>query len=82
CCAEGVGAVLYDPESWQFTPSEERAHPGAAACRVAERVHAEHRLLIVAPAADLVGGGRERFARFLKAKIAARVARCADVFEI
>ncbi|HEV2215621.1 MAG TPA: hypothetical protein VGR64_10060 [Terracidiphilus sp.] len=82
CCTEGVGAVLYDPEAWRFTPAEERAHPGAAACRVAERVHALHRLLIVAPAADLVGGGRERFSRFLKAKIAERSARCADVYEI
>jgi hypothetical protein len=53
---------------------------------VATVVHAEHRLLIVAPAADLAGsgagGGPERFARFLRAKIAARVARCADVYEI
>lgn len=82
CCGEGVGAVLYDPEAWRFTPPEEKRHPGAAACRVAEVVHGQHRLLIVAPAADLAGGGPERFERFLRAKIAARVARCADVYEI
>src|SRR5579863_6904860 len=82
CCEEGVGAVMYDPEKWQFTPEEEQHDPGRFACKVAEVVHAQHRLLIVAPAADLVGGGPDRFDRFLHAKIAASTARCADVYEI
>ena len=82
CCDDGVGAVMYDPEKWQFTPEEERRDPGEYACKIAEIVHAQHRLLIVAPAADLVGGGPDRFDRFLRAKIAGSVARCADVYEI
>ncbi|MGA7245270.1 MAG: hypothetical protein WBX19_18950 [Terracidiphilus sp.] len=82
CCDEGVGAVMYDPEKWQFTPDEERRNPGEYACKIAAIVHAHHRLLIVAPAADLVGGGPDRFDRFLRAKIAGSVAKCADVYEI
>jgi hypothetical protein len=82
CCEEGVGAVLYDPEKWQFTPEEEQRNPGEFACKIAEKVHAQHRLLIVAPATDLVGGGPDRFDRFLHAKIAASMAKCADVYEI
>lgn len=82
CCDEGVGAVMYDPEKWQFTPEEEQRNPGYYACKIAGIVHAQHRLLIVAPAADLVGGGPNRFDRFLQAKIAASMAKCADVYEI
>ncbi|WP_348263456.1 hypothetical protein P8935_02615 [Telmatobacter sp. DSM 110680] len=82
CCDEGVGAVMYDPEKWQFTPEEEQRNPGEYACKIADLVHAQHRLLIVAPAADLVGGGPDRFDRFLRAKIAGSVAKCADVYEI
>jgi len=82
CCEQGVGAVMYDPESWQFTPPEEQRNPADFACKIATVVHAQGRLLIVAPAADLVGGGPQRFERFLKAKIAESMARCADVYEI
>jgi hypothetical protein len=82
CCSEGAGAVMYDPEKWQFTPEQEQRNPGEYACQIAGIVHAQHRLLIVAPAADLVGGGPDRFDRFIHAKIAASMAKCADVYEI
>ena len=82
CCDEGIGAVMYDPEKWQFTPEEEQRNPGKYACKIAEIVHEQHLLLIVAPAADLVGGGPDRFDRFIQAKIAASMAKCADVYEI
>ena len=74
---------MYDPEKWQFTPEEEQRSPGPANTRkIAGIVHAQHRLLIVEPAADLVGRGRDRFDRFLHAKIAASMAKCADIHEI
>ncbi len=82
CCEAGIGAVMYDPEKWQFTPEEEQRNPAEYACKIADIVHAQHRLLIVAPAADLVGGGPDRFDRFIRAKIAASMAKCADVYEI
>ncbi len=82
CCDAGVGAVLYDPESWQFTPAEEQQHPGEAACKIAEIVHAKHRLLIAAPAIDLVGPGKDRYGRFVAAGIAGSMAKCADIYSI
>jgi len=82
CCDPGVAAVLYDPEAWEFTPKPEQQHPDEYACKIAAALHAQHKLLIVAPGTDLIGGGPNRYDRFVQAKIPGAMARCADVYEI
>jgi hypothetical protein len=89
CCKEGIGAVLYDPEAWEFTPVDEQQHPGDYACKIASLVHAQHRILIAAPATDLVGKWPDlarrtgdRYDHFVQSGVAASMARCADVYEI
>jgi hypothetical protein len=89
CCEQGVNAVLYDPESWEFTPVDEQLHPADYACRIAEKVHALHRIFIAAPATDVIAKWTElnhhpgdRYDHFLESGIAAGMARCSDVFEV
>ena len=50
CCDEGVGAVMYDPEKWQFTPEEEQRNPGVP--RLQDRRHRA----CTAPAANCGAG--------------------------
>lgn len=89
CCEEGVGAVLYDPEAWQFTPADEQQHPGDYACKIAAIVHRQHRLLIAAPATDLVSKWPnlaqrpgDRYDHFVESGVASSMSPCADVYEI
>jgi hypothetical protein len=87
CCETGVAAILYDPESWEFTPRDEQLHPGDAVCRLAALAHAQRRLVIAAPATDLMkawpsSGAGDRYDHFVRSGIAASMAACADVYEI
>jgi hypothetical protein len=80
-------AVLYDPEGWDMTPSEEQRDPAGAACRAASVVHAHNKILIVTPAINLIrivepGVKGDRFEAFAGTKLAGEIARCADVYEI
>lgn len=90
CCGnEPVRAILYDPEAWEFTPRDQQLHPAEYACKLAAIVHAQHRLLIVTPATNLIGvidpsskANHNRYDRFVAVNIAGGMARCADVYEI
>ena len=82
-------AVLYDPEAWEMTPSDEQTDPVNAACRAAAVAHAHHKVLIAAPAVDLIrllapgsAGRGQRYAAFEKTEIASQMAKCVDVYEI
>ncbi len=84
-----VKAVLYDPEGWSMTPREEQADPASAACRAQTAVHNSGKAFIVTPAINLVrfiapgsGSNSGRFAAFEKTQTAARMAKCADIYEI
>lgn len=84
-----VSALLYDDEAWEMTPPEEQRDPAAAACRAEAIAHAQGKILIATPAIDLMRilapaearGGR-RFEAFAQTKLAGRIAKCADVYEI
>lgn len=83
-----VKAIIYDNESWTFTPSEEQHDIARFEKLVADAVHRSGRLLIATPAADLVPvlspkverGGR--YDEYLRLGIAGMAARWADVYEI
>lgn len=83
----GTYGVLYDPEAWSFTPAAEQADPVAAASAAAGLAHAHHLKLLVAPALNLTtvmapGSGAARWQEFLRLRLAARMARVADVLEL
>jgi len=83
----GTRAVLYDPEAWSFTPADEQRDPVAAAARAAQLAHAHGLRLIVAPALNLTtvlapGGSAPRWRQFLDLRLAARMAKVADVIEL
>lgn len=89
CCLDDVAALLYDPEAWTFTPAEEQQHPGDYACKLAALAHAQHKILIAAPATDLVSKWPDladrpgdRYDHFVDSGVARSMARCADVYEI
>ncbi|MBV9183536.1 MAG: hypothetical protein JO356_19710 [Acidobacteria bacterium] len=82
-------AILYDPEAWEMTPTEEQAHPAEAVCRAAPIVHSHNKLLIVTPATNLIRVispsavlGGDRFRAFAKTNLAGNIAKCSDVYEI
>lgn len=82
-----VGAVLYDAESWSYTPPAEQADPARYYAAAAELAHAHGLRLIAAPGLDLVLSrcGRScgpRAAAYVRERIAAGAARFADVYEI
>ncbi len=84
-----VAALLYDPEAWPMTPREEQTSPDVAACKAQVIAHQHGKILIVTPAIDLVRflqpgarAGQRRFGRFESTGVAAKIARCADVYEI
>jgi len=52
--APEIKAILYDNESWSFTPSEEQHDLDRFEKLAADAVHRSGRLLIATPAADLV----------------------------
>jgi hypothetical protein len=83
-----VKAIIYDNESWQFTPVEEQHDLDRFERLAAEAAHRHGRILIATPAADLVPvlspkvqkGGR--YDEYLRLGIAKSAARYADVYEI
>ncbi len=86
-----VWGVLYDPESWPFTPMAERLNVPHYASLAARLAHARGMRLLVTPATDLVHSispyqRRRNFGdaarEFIRLKIAAQTAPAADVYEI
>jgi len=83
-----VKAIIYDNESWQFTPSEEQHHLDRFEKLAADAIHKHGRTFIATPAADLVPvlnpkvqkGGR--YDEYLRLGVAKSAARYADVYEI
>jgi hypothetical protein len=83
----GTGAVLYDPEVWQFTPAAEQRDPVKAAAQAAALAHAHGLRLIVSPALNLTtvldpGSSAPRWQRFLNLGIARSIAKVSDVVEL
>jgi hypothetical protein len=83
----GTRAVLYDPEAWSFTPAAEQRDPVQAATRAAELARAHGLQLIVAPALNLTsvlspGSAAPRWQQFLDLRLAAKIAKVADVIEL
>jgi hypothetical protein len=83
-----VKAIIYDNESWKFTPAEEQHDLDRFEKLVADVIHRFGRTFIATPAADLVPvlspsvqkGGR--YDEYLRLGIAKSAARFADVYEI
>jgi hypothetical protein len=83
----GTFGVLYDPESWVFTPVTEQQNPVQAATAAAAVAHAHGLRLIVAPALDLTtvsasGGTDPGWRQFLDLDLVGRLAKVADVVEL
>jgi hypothetical protein len=83
----GTFGVLYDPESWVFTPVAEQENPVQAVTAAAAVAHAHGLRLIVSPAIDLVtaldpNGTGPEWRQFLDLDLVGRVAKVADVVEI
>jgi hypothetical protein len=83
----GTGAVLYDPESWSFTPKSEQRDPVRAAAQAAKLAHAHGLQLIVSPALNLTTvldsrSSAPRWQRFLNLGLARSIAKVADVVEL
>ena len=83
-----VKAIIYDNESWNFTPKEEQLDLDRYEKLAAEAVHSHGRQLIATPAADLVPvlnpqvERGKRYDEYLRLGIATKAARYADVYEI
>jgi hypothetical protein len=85
--AEDVEGIIYDNESWQFTPEDEQQNPALYEKRTADLVHAHGLLFLAAPAVDLVAvlAGENRttpYDAYLRLGIAADAAHYADVVDI
>lgn len=83
----GVGAILYDNEAWQFTPTEEQHNFAEYNHKAADLVHAHGLIFISTPGVDLVrvlapGSTGRRYDAFLELGIAGEAARNADVIDI
>jgi len=83
----GTRAVLYDPETWSFTPAAEQRDPVQAATRAAGLARAHGLQFIVAPALNLTsvlarGSAAPRWQQFLDLHLAARMAKVADMIEL
>jgi hypothetical protein len=83
-----VKAIIYDNESWTFTPPEEQHDLARFEKLAAEAVHRAGRILIATPAADLVPvlspkiERGNRYDEYLRLGIAGMAARWADVYEV
>jgi hypothetical protein len=83
-----IRGVMYDYESWRFTPEEEQRNPAGYVKQAADLVHAHGLLFLTAPAINLVtvmapAEDRNRlYDTYLRLGIAADAARYADVFDI
>jgi hypothetical protein len=83
----GTRAILYDTEAWTFTPTAEQRDPVQAVTTAAELAHAHGLQLIVSPALDLMsvlapGSSTPQWQQFLDLKLAAEIAKLADVIEL
>jgi hypothetical protein len=84
----GTRAVIFDDEHWKRTPLAEQLNPAVYYRRAAQIAHAHGLLLVAAPSPDLVQAKRPRmpgtqtYAAFLDRRIAAGVARSADVYDV
>lgn len=83
----GTRAVLYDPEAWPFTPASEQRDPVRAAAQAARLAHAHGLQIIIAPGLSLMrvlapGGAPPRWRQFLGLRLAAGVARVADIIDL
>ncbi len=83
----GVQAVMYDNESWKFTPRMEQLDPATYDRLAAQLVHGHGLQFIAAPATDLVsvlspGVRKGRYDRYIELRIAEAAARYADVYDI
>jgi hypothetical protein len=83
----GVEGIMYDNESWRFTPVKEQQNPAYYERLAADLVHSYGLLFIAAPAVDLVpvlapGTRGSRYDTYLQLGIAADAARHADVIDI
>jgi hypothetical protein len=79
--------VLYDPETWSFTPAAEQRDPVRAAAQAAAVAHAHGLRFIVTPALNLVtvlnpAGQEPRWRQFLRLDLVGRLALVADVVEL
>ncbi|MBO0803193.1 MAG: IPT/TIG domain-containing protein [Nocardiopsaceae bacterium] len=82
----GVRAVLYDPESWSFTPTDEQLNPKQYAEEVSQLAHAHGLTFVDTPAQDLVdtlgkNPGESNWQAYLRYGLAASAARYADVVD-
>jgi hypothetical protein len=81
----GTYGVLYDPETWSFTPAAEQRDPVAAATQAAAVAHAHGLRLIVTPALNLASvlapGAGPRWQAFLNLQLAGQLAKVADAIE-
>jgi hypothetical protein len=82
-----VEGVMYDNESWRFTPVEEQQNPAHYQRVAADLVHSYGLLFLTAPAVDLVPvlapeSRINRYDTYLRLGIAADAARYADVVDI
>lgn len=81
-------AVIYDNESWQFTPLAEQQDPVHYEQLVGELLHQHGLLYIATPATDLIKvmdpnvAAGATFDAYIRKNIAADTARYADVYEI
>ncbi len=87
----GIWGVLYDPESWPYTPMAERLAVPRYAALAASLAHSRGLQLIVTPATDLVHSilpqnHRRTFGdavrELVRLKLAKQTAPAADVYEI
>jgi hypothetical protein len=72
-----IRAVVYDNESWSFTPLDEQRHPDAAMARAARLVRSSGRTFISAPGTDLAGRLNKKAASPLAAYLAEGLAGAA-----
>jgi hypothetical protein len=85
---EAVKAIVYDNESWTFTPAQEQQDLERFEKLAAELIHRYGRTFIATPAADLVPvlnpqvERGKRYDEYLRLGIARRAAQWADVYEV
>ena len=83
-----IKGVMYDYETWGFTPVEEQKDPAGYVKQAAKLVHARGLLFLTAPAVNLAevmkpnSSPAQRDQTYLRLGIAADAARYADVFDI
>ncbi len=85
--ADRLSAVVYDQESWSFTPKAEQTDPAPYVRRAEAMAHRQGLKLIATPATDLVWSVTRPapgtvYDTFLRLGIARKVGRFADIYEI